>query len=110
MVKICIIVLIFNNSLFVRSRINEESSNVNRSLENQIENMIDGIIGEDNEESSLHFSEEEEEKAKDFSHIKFERVPKKYPTISFNTQCVQDESNVQCNSNVLKLPFYVLYE
>ena len=46
--------------------------------------MIDGIIGEDNEESSLHFSEEEEETAKDFSHIKFERVPKKYPTISFN--------------------------
>lgn len=66
-----------------------ESSNVNKSLENQIENMIDGIIGEDNEESSLHFSEEEEETAKDFSHIKFERVPKKYPTISFNTQCVQ---------------------
>ena len=31
-----------------------ESSNVNKSLENQIENMIDGIIGEDNEESSLH--------------------------------------------------------
>ena len=41
-----------------------ESSNVNKSLENQIENMIDGIIGEDNEESSLHFSEEEEETAK----------------------------------------------
>ena len=61
-----------------------ESSNVNKLLENQIENMIDVIIGEDNEESSLHFSEEEEETAKDFSHIKFERVPKKYPTISFN--------------------------
>ena len=61
-----------------------ESSNVNKSLENQIENMIDGIIGEDNEESSLHFSEEEEETAKDFSHIKVERVAKEYPTISFN--------------------------
>ena len=33
---------------------------------------------------TLDTNGQEKETAKDFSHIKFERVPKKYPTISFN--------------------------
>ena len=83
-----------------------ESSNVNTSLKNQIENMIDGIIGE--EGSSLHFSEEEEETAQtDFSHIKIERVSKKYPTISFtnSTQCFQYNNQMFNNS----IPMYSNY-
>lgn len=53
--------------------------------------MIDGII-EDNDKSSLHFSEEEDE-TKEFPKVKFERVSKKYPTISF-TQCMQYNNQI----------------
>lgn len=65
------------------------------TLENQIESMLDRIIGDENEKGSLHFSEEEEFQNKESpiflspqkpsnSPDKFQRSSKKYPTISFN--------------------------
>ena len=48
---------------------NDRKANVKRSptLENQIESMLDGIIGEDNDNVSLHFSEEEDYKVRKIS-------------------------------------------
>ena len=98
---------------------NDRKANVKRSptLENQIESMLDGIIGEDNDNVSLHFSEEEDYPEKDnrfrsnlIPPIKFERSPKKYQTVSFrkhNKEGKQIQNNFNnCSSSCVTFNLY----